>query len=526
MKIKLRDYQLEAADSVDHFWAEGVRRQLLVLPTAAGKTVIFSEVIRRRNNSRSLVLAHRTELIEQAFNKLAMFIPKKHLGIIKAERNDIDAKVIVASVQSLRQDRRLAQFDSRSFDSIIVDEAHHSCAESYKKVLTHLGCFNDDGPLLVGVTATPERGDRQGLGQVFQAITFKRDLLPMILDGWLADLRAVQIKLDVDFNRLHTRAGDFIDSEVSDLLEQADAPKVIVQAYKEHGENRKCLVFASSVILAYQIADELRRGGYSAQAIDGDTDNDVRKETLADFESGKVQILVNCALLTEGYDNASIECLVIAKPTRCRGNFLQMLGRGTRINKNKRDCLILDIVGSSRRFDLMTTANIFDCAPEELSNKTLTQLHRERLEAERGQSEPEIKLVAQTVNLFDRGSLTWLPVSGNRLVLSVGIGMLVIEPCDDGYRLVFTSKGNREILGEALSEDYATGVAEDFARACGADRLVARGAAWRNNPVTPKQLSTLQKLKVRHDSRMTCGQASDLIAVTIAGFQNNACRVY
>jgi ATP-dependent helicase IRC3 len=214
--LSLRPYQQEAIEAILKAEAHGVRRPLLALPTGCGKTVIFAHLIRQREG-RSLVLVHRDELIQQAAEKLQLIAPGLEVGIVKAVRDEVDAPCVLASVQTLSREARLARLPL-GFKTVVVDEAHHAVAETYRRILTAVGSFDPDGPLTVGVTATPMRGDQVGLKAVFQEIVYKRSILDMILEGYLADVRGIQVGLKVDFRQLHTRAGDFLDGEVEEML--------------------------------------------------------------------------------------------------------------------------------------------------------------------------------------------------------------------------------------------------------------------------------------------------------------------
>ena len=202
--LALRPYQRDALTAIEQGHTDGIRRPLVALPTGTGKTVIFSHLLRRRPG-RALVLAHRDELIEQAADKLrAVGGTGVEPGIVKAERDEHDRPLVVASVQTLARPGRLSRL-ARDFATIVVDEAHHAAADSYRRILMNLGAFGPDGPLVVGFTATPERGDKLGLDAVFQHIVYRQDILPMIEQGYLVDLRAVQVRLAANLDRVTVR---------------------------------------------------------------------------------------------------------------------------------------------------------------------------------------------------------------------------------------------------------------------------------------------------------------------------------
>jgi superfamily II DNA or RNA helicase len=358
--ISLRDYQLECLGAIDSAEQRGVKRQLVVLPTGTGKTVIFSHLIQQRPG-RALVLAHRDELIQQAIDKIRIVNPEAQVGIVKAERNETNYPIIVASVQTLARESRLDQLP-KDFRTIIVDEAHHASAASYKRVIDGLSASSD--PLIVGFTATADRGDKQGLDSVFSEIVFSKDILTMIRSGYLVDIRAIQIRLaNADLNRLHTRAGDFVEAELGDMLRAADIQKHAVRTYQEHAAGRKALLFTPTVLLAHDMASAFEDAGIPAAAIDGTTDIDHRREVLERFKRGDIRVLANCMVLSEGFDEPSADCILMARPTKSRSLYQQVIGRGLRTHPGKDNCLVLDFVGATTRLDLVTTATLFDIKP-------------------------------------------------------------------------------------------------------------------------------------------------------------------
>jgi len=343
--IALRPYQQEALAAIAEAESKGIRRQLVALPTGTGKTVIFSRLIAERRG-RALVLAHRDELIGQAAEKILTVNPAASVGIVKAERNESHRDIVVASIQTLARESRLARIDPAGFRTVVVDEAHHAAADSYRRALEHFGCFSEAGPLTVGFTATPERADEKALGEVFAEIVYRRDILTMMRSGYLCDLRAIQVSLEADFNELHSLHGDFIDAEASEMLMAANAPAHAVAAYKEHAPGRKTLLFTPTVELAHLMAGEFSSNGISAEALSGETPKDERRGILNRLNSGATRVVANCAVLTEGFDEPSVDCVIVARPTRSKTLYVQMIGRGTRLYPGKDDCLILDLVGA------------------------------------------------------------------------------------------------------------------------------------------------------------------------------------
>jgi superfamily II DNA or RNA helicase len=517
MMFDVRPYQQEALDAIVAAEQRGIQRPLLALPTGTGKTVVFAHLIQQRGG-RSLVLVHRDELIWQAAEKLQIIAPDLALGIVKAARDEVGASCVLASVQTLSRENRLARLP-RGFQTVIVDEAHHGVAETYRRVLLAVGSFEANGPLTVGVTATPMRGDQVGLDAVFQEIVYQKNILEMILAGYLADVRGVQVGLQVDFRRLHTRAGDFIEGELEDLLLEADAPEHICKAYREHAYGRKALLFTPTVSMAMLMAAALRHDGVSAEMLCGDTPLDERRAILQRLRSGETRVVCNCAVLTEGFDEPSVDSIIVMRPTKSPTLYTQMIGRGTRLFPGKDDCLVLDLVGATSRHDLMSVASLAGLPLDFLEKDESLAEAAERQEAER--VEWQGKLVAKRVDLFRRRPLYWTH-DGENFVLSLGNdGWMVLSPMPDTpdrwtVRQV-QPQGHRTVVWRDLSLAYAQGLAEDRARSGGAGGLVNPRAHWRQAPVSshPKMTALLTRWGRSIPAGMTAGEAADVISLEL-----------
>lgn len=513
--ISLRPYQQEALAAITEAEAKGLRRQLIALPTGTGKTVIFSHVVSSRAG-RALVLAHREELIGQAAEKILTVNPAASIGVIKANRNEVHRQIVVASVQTLSRESRLSRIDTVGFTTVIVDEAHHAAADSYRRILDHFRCFAEDGPLTVGFTATPERADEKALGEIFSEIVYRKDILTMMEAGYLCDLRAIQVSLQADFNALHSRHGDFIEAEASDMLMAANAPAHAVTAYCEHASGRKALLFTPTVELAHRMVEAFITQGIPAEALSGETPADERRGILRRLKSGATRLVANCAVLTEGFDEPTVDCVIVARPTRSKPLYVQMIGRGTRLQPGKDDCLILDLVGATTRHDLMTAASLFSV--ESKPDQSIVQALRERETAARPHEEQEVaqgRLVSQAVDLFRQRKFHWVRAAETRFVLSVGKGMIVLTPDENGWTARFSSHEGTVELATGRALDWAQGIAEDYAREMNAEHLVNPQAPWRRRPATEKQLATLRSFRIRTLPNITAGEASDLIAQAI-----------
>lgn len=520
MIFALRPYQQEALDAILAAEGRGIRRPFLALPTGTGKTVVFAHLIQQRGG-QSLVLVHREELIWQAAEKLQVIAPDLELGIIKATRDEVDAPCVLASVQTLSQETRLTRLP-RGFQTVIVDEGHHAVAETYRRILAAVGSLATDGPLTLGVSATPMRGDNVGLDAVFQEIVYQKSILEMILAGYLADVRGVQVGLQVDFRRLHTRAGDLIDSELEALLLEADAPEHICKAYREHAWGRKALLFTPTVNMAVVMAAALRHDGVFAEMLCGETAPEERRAILQRLRSGETKVVCNCAVLTEGFDEPSVDSIILMRPTKSRTLYTQMIGRGTRLFPGKADCLVLDLVGATARHDLMSVTSLAGLPLDALRKGESLAEAAERQADERRRLQG--KLVAKRVDLFRRRPLYWMH-DGEHFVLSLGNdGWIVLSPTpevlDASERWTvrhIQPQGGRTVVARDLSLAYAQGLAEDQARGTGAGVLVNPHARWRQAPASnhPKMTALLATWGIPTPDSLTAGEAADMISLEL-----------
>lgn len=385
--LPLRPYQRDALDAVrDRFAEDDVLRLAVVLPTGGGKTVCFAhqslEFLDQHPDERVVVLVHTDELVDQAYRKILDVAPHLAVGIVKAARNDVAADVIVASVQSLRNPARRKQL--RRVGLVIVDECHHATAATYMAVLTDLGCFGG-GARAVGYTATLVRGDGKSLGLVWQDIAFTRDISWMVRRRYLVPPRGIAVEVpDLDLRNVRATRADYREGELGEALAESLAPELVAKAYAEHAGGRRGILFAPTVASAGVFAAAFEAQGIAAAVIHGGMPLDERRALLARHRAGLFQVLCNCMILTEGYDDPSISCIVIARPTKSHGLYVQMVGRGLRVDLERdydgQDCLILDVVGSSAVHDLRTLVDLSERAldPEKArSGRTLIDLEDE-----------------------------------------------------------------------------------------------------------------------------------------------------
>jgi len=356
--MELRPYQQEARKAVERDWASDVLRTLLVLPTGCGKTIVFSKIIEDmvREGERCLILAHRGELLEQAADKL-LTATGLRCAVEKAEETCLDSwyRVAAGSVQSLQRPSRLSRFPRDYFGVIVVDEAHHVLSDGYQRVLGHFG----DARVL-GVTATPDRGDMRNLGQYFEHLAYEYPLPRAIKDGFLCPIKAVTIPLKLDLSGVGVQAGDFknadIDTALDPYLQQ------IAAEMRTYCADRKTVVFLPLVKTSQKFRDILNAQGFRAAEVNGGSQD--RAEVLRDFEAGKYDVLCNSMLLTEGWDCPSVDCVVVLRPTKVRSLYSQMVGRGTRLFPGKEDLLLLDFLWHTERHELCRPACLICESPE------------------------------------------------------------------------------------------------------------------------------------------------------------------
>ncbi len=343
--FQLRPYQAEAKQAILSAWDEGYRKTLLVLPTGCGKTVVFSSVTENQvdKGHKVLIMAHRGELLQQAADKL-----KESSGLDcvleKAESTSLGSfmPVTVGSVQSLAQPKRLAKFPPDYFQDIIVDEAHHCLSDSYQRVLSHFPEAN-----VLGVTATPDRGDKQTLGQYFDSQAYEYSMSQAIRDQYLVPIKAQMIPLELDIAKVGVSNGDYAVGEIGNALEPY--LEQIAQEMSHYCKGRKTVVFLPLIATSQKFCRMLNDVGLSAAEVNGNSED--RSEILSDFEAGKYDVLCNSMLLTEGWDCPSVDCIVILRPTRVRALYQQMVGRGMRLSPGKDHLLLLDFLWLSERQD-------------------------------------------------------------------------------------------------------------------------------------------------------------------------------
>ena len=352
-EITLRPHQMEAVSAAESALRAG-ESPLVVMPTGTGKTFTFIDVIKRtlKKNQRALVLAHRLEIIEQ----IATSCEQSGLTVDIEQgtrRARMSSSVVVASVQTMR--RTKARWRSDAFSLIVIDEAHHAAADSYRKILSRFEC-----PVM-GVTATPDRFDKKTLGTVFDRVAVDLQLPEAVQRKLIVPIVQRTIKVDsIDISRVKDKLGDLSEKELGDVLVGVEQLQGVAIPLLGCIGERRTIAFTATVDHAQALTRVLN--GISpgiAECVSGEDTASYRAGTLSEFEAGRFQILVNCALFTEGFDSPGVSCIAMARPTKSRGFYQQCIGRGTRLAEGKHNLLVLDFCGNTGRHELVTAIDLF-----------------------------------------------------------------------------------------------------------------------------------------------------------------------
>jgi superfamily II DNA or RNA helicase len=564
--LALRDYQIEAIADLHRRWDAGDTRVPMVLATGLGKTVIFAHLIadwvRTHTAKRVLVLVNTDELVRQALKKIQDVAPHLHVGIVKAERNEVTARVIVASVQSLRSAKRRAQI--RNVGLIIVDECHHATAATYRAILDHYGAMvpttvrdadvtrmpDERKPLVqvAGFTATLARGDRQKLSDIWQECTFQRGIAFGIRRGYLLDVRGKRIVVpDLDLSTVKKSGGDYQDGALGDALDKALAPSVIAAAYLEHASERKGLAFWPLVATAQHGADAFNEAGIPSAVVHGGTPREERRLILKRLHAGDIQVVHNCGVLTEGFDEPTVSCVVNARPTQSAPLYQQMVGRGLRPDLSlppelRGDCLVLDVVGVSRTHNLRTLIDLSTAPDREMDeDQSLLEfedeLNEQILSEESDDGAAFIEsayygeVAAEDFDPLARAGVgAWLKTTGGTYFLPVGNqAYVLIVPSEEvnGFDVAWLAQDPRvpidgkqgdltEHVGLSLEMacSWAEEVLEDMG---GSAALILAGAKkpWRRQQPSAAQELWCRRRGIDPDGK-TKGEISDLMSVLIA----------
>jgi superfamily II DNA or RNA helicase len=492
-----RDYQQQVIDGAFDLWKTGLRRIAAVVATGGGKTVIFSHVVRHALAAGApvLLLAHRRELLHQAVKTLSAVNPGARIGLLQGRTKQHRAEVVVGSVQTASTPGTLALLRQRNWGLVIIDECHHSTADTYVRVLRELGAYAADGsgPLVLGVTATLDRADGQALGQVFeQVIDPQIGLLDLIRRGFLVKPRGVRVKIaELNLDRVKRVAGDFNSGALGRAMSDAMAPKRIVEAYLEHCPDAPAVVFMPTVAISAEQAQAFTEAGITAVHLDGTTPDDVRDRALGDFRAGRIQVLCNVGLFLEGTDLPMIRCVVLGRPTSSTTVYVQQVGRGLRLHPGKDFCWVLDVCGVSGRHRLATMANLGGAdRPEDIPDDLLLYEDDEQEPGSDPDDEPDEPdrpayadgdTVHELFDILGESESAWLRTDGGIWFLPTPHGFVYLRRSDEPerYDLAYRAHdGAAGVLRERLTVEGAMIAGDEYVAAVPQWQL-QRDAAWR-----------------------------------------------
>lgn len=472
-KMNLRNYQNEALSSVIKSFNSKIHKQVIVLPTGAGKTVLFIAIAQhfqqlstQQKPFKILILAHRDELVTQAYDKFKIFYPEADVAIFKGKKRNLDHQVIISSMQTCN--KRIQQLKEKDFGLLIIDECHHAASESYQKIITDLGFMYDSSKLLIGVTATPMRSDKKSLSSTFQDIVHSVGIDELIKARHLSPIIARRILTNFKIDGVKTSMGDFAIGELSQVINIPLRNAFIVNKWKEHAVERKTVVFCANVQHCQDIATEFNKHGIKAAAIWGDMNTILRKQALHDFKIGKITVITSCGVLTEGFDEPTITCVVIARPTKSSGLYTQMVGRGIRIDDNpkstKINCMVLDFTDQYNRLNtVISIANIMPnvsiITDNSATSKSTPNLHSKK------RNKNNTQTIDEEFNILASPKFVWITLSGSWSLTDDYNNEMVISKNNEVYsaylynnnfmpKLIVKSQPSLQSCKD-LCEDYA-----------------------------------------------------------------------
>lgn len=535
MTVVLRPYQQEALESINTFYDKGINRQLVVLPTGAGKTVIFSQLPALKTNSTPmLVLAHRAELLVQAKDKISKSNPELTIEIEQGENHAGHSDVVVASVPTLgrAESERILKYPKDYFKSIVIDEAHHAAAPSYRRILDY---FTPD--FVLGVTATPQRSDNTRLTDVFDEIVYYKTIQDLIEQGWLCSLVGYRIKTDTDISGVATNDGDYIASQLEDAIDNPTRNRLIVSSYMDLVPESKAIVFCAGVQHANNVAASFREAQVPTEVILGETDSDLREQILQRFKTGETRILVNVGVLTEGFDEPTVQTIILARPTRSTLLYTQIVGRGTRLHEGKPHCTVLDFADTTKGKKPLGLPSLLGLPPDfDLQGQDLIEVAKQYKELEEycpGEAvrvlQPEdIKAAYTRINLFmppppnefvqQYSRFVWAEVAENDFHLGIDNyhSMRIYIDALGRWTVAYHRRENEKLEVKILG--YPDDMRDAFVR-CDKwimkkfnTNLIDSSAAWRSDGPTDAQKKLLKRIGVPVTSDMTKGTASQIIS--------------
>lgn len=549
--MTLRPYQLECIEAIESAWEDGMQRPAAVMATGLGKTCVFSHLISRfvkRTGKRVVVLVHREELADQAIDKIRASSSGFRVGKVKASVDEKSARVVVASVQTLRNPRRLKAMQAAGgpVGLVVVDECHHFSSPTFRGVLESLGCFDEDGPRMAGFTATLARSDKKGLGGVVQDVVYSRGIMFGIRNGFLVHPEGRLIGSDsLNLGAVKSSAGDYQAGDLGDALEMSGLIDLIPAVYREHARDRQGIVFVPTVANAAHAADAFAAAGISSAMVCGDTPFDERRRIFDQYRRGRIQVMTNAMVLTEGFDMPQASCAVIARPTKSQTLYTQAVGRVLRPYPGKTSALILDVVGASVNNKLCTLVDLdpdlfddtelcLDCAqvPCACPCKGCSLLKAECVCPCAGCGLPGVECACpkevrrlnllkasnRSVDLFAQSAHLWLSTPAGVMFLPVDDGYVFLWPSreSDLLDVCYAPKSGK---WERIRTGLPMGTASAWAETEAEERTsfnVKRKASWRGTEPSESQLRFAGSLGLSFPGWAKKGDVNSAISTVLA----------
>ncbi|CAG8660806.1 1807_t:CDS:10, partial [Ambispora gerdemannii] len=538
--IQLRPYQKECIETCMYkFLEKKVKRQIVSLPVEIPDPFPGANKV--------LIIAHRQELLDQAHKHVSLRMPNSVVEIDQGNRRAVGyGDIIIASVQSLvhQKSHRMEKYDPQQFKAIIIDEAHHAAAKTYRKIFEHFGADSENTHLFVwGCSATIRRHDGLALQSLFDEVTFHRDFLDMIREKWLCDIKVTTVKTEIDISKVRALKGEFVISELAKEVNVKARNEIIIRTYLQYAADRKStLVFAVDIEHIGQLTIHFREAGIEAHGVSGNTPKNVRSRILNEFKAGKFPVLVNCGILTEGTDIPNIDCILMSRPTQSAALFQQMIGRGMRRSEGKNNCLVIDYVDSYSKFhNVKTLPTLLGLNPnQELENEDPLEFLKGELITNLHITEWEnpfelLEDCSGAVFLDKLSRNAWVKV-GDIYALSMrSEGTIKLEKNEKTglyeakKKILITSNGNFYQKKMDLPLPIKSDKLEHAIKACDTwietnlpakvQLIIRRNASWRSDPITLNQKKVLMgsahKIKewtnIEKIDKLSKGQAANMI---------------
>lgn len=516
----LRPYQQVAVDDASKA-LDKHKNTIVVAPTGAGKTIMLSALVGKKykKGDRVLVIQHRDELVRQNAQKFSRVNPNISTSIVDGSEKDWSGEAIFSMVQTLSRPNNLDNM--KPVDMVVIDESHHAIADTYQRIINRVKEANNSVEI-VGFTATPNRGDKKGLKTVFNNCSHQIEIGTLIREGFLVPPKTFVIDVGVtdDLQNVRRTVSDFDMGEVERIMNKRAINEKIVDEWKDKAGDRKTVVFCSTVVHAQDVCDEYRRSNVRAELVTGETPSEERKQILHDLEHGDIQVVVNVAVLTEGFDAPPVSCIVLTRPCSYKSTMVQMIGRGLRTidpeehpDIIKKDCVVLDFGTSvlthgsldegvnlegaeAQRAGEAPVKVCPDCQSEVPLSSRECPICGHEFGAEGKEALEDF--VMTEVDLMDRSPFRWIDLFNNGVCMSAsgfnGFGM--VAHLDDISVAIVKRTGGKLRVVSVGTKEQAIASADDFLRKIEDSDAAKKGKRWLNEAVTPKQSEMLRRYGV------------------------------